>query len=345
MINKVVGDTVVFEAVLTDIDGTAVTDATCTLSVTDGYGSLVLSGASASHFATGTYRTTQSTAGWNFGPISELWRFTSAAGTYTQPIANRFRMQGTIPLVAYVSPSELINYYDNIEDYYDGLEEAKILDASAAVNSALEAMGHKLPLRTGTHGLYDQPIRDWAAYEAVYRIVSSRQGAFQRNLDEEPWFKEFQAQADRIHTKFKKKEYSLFRDSNPSDAGIGMATKVVGTSYIQMETNWKGYGSGFDGSDFERLWVVEAVGTGTYGRINEATFKWSMDGGLSFFGTDVTYGTSSYDWIPLSNGVQIRFHPGTYTGSAGLWNVGDKWQFTTTPRGQAVAGRKAARSY
>lgn len=345
MINKVVGDTVVFEAVLTDIDGTAVTDATCSLSVTDGYGSLVLSGAAPTHISSGTYRASVSSSGWNFGPVAELWRFTSAAGTYTQNIANRFSMFGTAPRVSYISVSELVNYYDNIEDYFDGLEEAKILDASAAVNSALEAMGHRLPLRTGTSGMYDQPIRDWAAYEAVYRIVSARQGAFQHNANDEPWFKEFQVQADRIHGKFKKKEYSLFRDINPSDAGIGIATKVVGTSYIQMETNWKGYGSGFDGSDFERTWVVETVGTGTYGKINEATFKWSNDAGLSFFGTDVTYGTSSYDWIPLANGVQIRFHPGTYIGSAGLWDVGDKWQFTTSPRGQAVAGRKVARSY
>jgi hypothetical protein len=344
MQSRIIGDSLTLDAVLVDVDGTSITDAACSLTIRDGYGSAV-SSSSPSHLSGGTYRDVLSSSLWNLGPISESWRFTHSTGTYSQIITNRYRIVGTSPQVAYISAGELAGYYDNVFDYFDGDEDAKVADASAAVNSALEAMGYKLPLKVGTNGVYDQPLRDWVAYETIYRIVSARQGAYLRNGEEKPWFYEFQTQADRIHSKFKKKEYSLFRDSNPADAGIGIATKVVGTSYIQMETNWKGYGSGFDGSDFERTWVVETVGTGTYGRINEATFKWSNDGGLSFFGTDSNYGTSSFDWIPLANGVQVRFHPGTYTGSAGLWDVGDKWQFTTTPRGQTVAGRKVARSY
>jgi hypothetical protein len=232
-----------------------------------------------------------------------------------------------------------------VEDCFDGEEDAKVEDATASVNAALEAMGYKLPIRVGASGVHDQPIRDWAAYEAVYRIVASRQGAFQRNGDDKPWFAWFQEQADRIHSKFKKKEYSLSRDTSPSEAGVGIGTKTVGTSYAQMETNWKGYGSGFVGDDFERKWVVQVTGTGTYGRIDEAVFKWSMDGGLSFYGSNVSYGTSAYEWQHLYNGVQIRFHQGTYAGSAGLWDVGDTWVFTTNPKSQVAAGYKVARSY
>lgn len=344
MINKVLGDTIVFEAVLTDIDGTAVTNATCLLTLTDGYGSQVLS-ANATHYSGGTYRRGQSSSSWNFGPVNEQWRFTSSAGTTTQIISNRFRIIGTVPPTTYITAGELFRYYENIEDYFEGEEDAKCIEASAVVDAALESIGIKLPVKLGANGLYDQPIRDWAANEAIYRIVASRQGAYIKNGDEDPWFKAFQENADRIHNKFKKKEYTLARDYSSGESGVGLATKVVGNSAAQMETNWQGFGSGYRGADFQRDWVIEITGTGTYGKINEAVFKWSYDGGLSFFGTDVTYGTSSYEWLHLQDGVCVRFHRGTSTGSAGLFSVGDTWKFTTTPSGQTVGGYKTARSY
>jgi hypothetical protein len=340
MINKVVGDTILFEAGLNDNDGTAVTDAVGSLTVVDGFGSTVLA-THANHTQDGTYQRNQSTVGWGRGPTIEYWKFMNNQGTVTVVAKNNFRIIGTETVQPYIFRDELKTYYENIEDYFDGSEEALVVDGFNEINAKLESFGYKMPIRPKADGLFDQPLRDWNAYNAITRIVSRRTSGYNRE-DDTPWFKYFSDRAGSICKKFENKEYSLERDYAVSEGGVSQATKTVGTSVGQMDTNWRGgIGTGFQDYTFERDWVVEITGTGNEGTVNECQFKWSNDGGNSFATAFVT----NFDFQHLKDQVFVRFHRGTSSGTSNLFGVGDKWTFKTTPRNQTVGGKRAARSY
>lgn len=342
MINVVVNDNILFEANLKDINGTAITTAIGSLVVTDFSGSAVLA-TNAAHTAGGTYQFNKNTTGWASGPISERWSFYTSAGTTSEIIHGNFRIIGTNTVAPYIFPEELITYHENIVDYFDGNEEAQVVDAFSEINSRLEALGIKLPIKPKSDGFHDQALRDLNAYEAILRIVSKRQQSFNRTDDREPWFVAFRKEADRIYKGIANKVYNFDRDTSVSEGGVGIATKVVGGTKAQMETNWRGnVGSGFQDSSFERDWIIKIVGTGTAGEMAECEYTWSNDGGLSVSGTLNT----KLDWQELVNGVYVRFHRGTYTGgTVNLFALNDQWNFKTFPKAQAVGGKRSARSY
>ena len=342
MINVVVNDTILFEANLKDINGTAITGATGSLSIVDFAGSTVLA-TTATHTTAGTYQFSKNTTGWGVGPISERWSFYTSSGTTSEIIHGNFRIVGTNTVAPYIFPEELTSYHENISDYFDGNEEAQVVDAFAEINSRLEALGIKLPISPKADGFHDQALRDLNAYEAILRIVSKRQQSFDRSGDKDPWFAAFRKEADRIYKGIANKVYNFDRDTSVAEGGVGLATKVAGGTRAQMENNWRGgVGRGFQDSSFERDWVVKVIGTGTSGMIDECDYTWSNDGGLSVGGTK----TTGLDWEELNNGVYIRFHRGTYTGgTVNLFAVNDQWNFKTFPKAQAVGGKRSARSY
>lgn len=342
MIDKILGDTIVFEANVIGTSGSAVTDAVANLVVVDALGSTVLS-TTAGHTSNGTYQKVAAIVGWNKGPITEYWKFTNGAGTTSQVNSNGFRVIGTDTIQPYIFSDELPSYHENVVDYFDGNEDAQVVDAFNEINARLEGMGYKLPFRVKDDGFYDQPLRDLNAYEAILRIVSKRQQSFDRSGDKEPWFMAFRKEADRIYKNISNKVYNFSRDISVGEAGVGIATKVAGGTRAQMDTNWRGgVGSGFQDDSYERDWVVTVVGTGTAGEIGECSFTWSNNGGVSVIGTR----TTGLDWQELGSGVYVRFHRGTYTGgTVNLFAVNDQWNFKTYPKTQAVGGKKSARSY
>lgn len=341
MIDKIAGDTIVFEANLTGTNGSAITDATASLVVLDFAGSTVLS-STAPHTAVGTYQKSVTTLGWNKGPITEHWKFTNGAGTMSQVVNNLFRIVGTETITPYIFPVELRFYYENIEEYFDGDEEAQVVNAFNEINAKLESVGYKMPIRPKADGYYDQPLRDLNAYAAITRIVSKRQAGYGRG-DEKPWFAYFEDLSGSIYRKIENKTYNFDRDYSVSESGIGIGTKAVGTRPGQMETNWRGgIGTGFQDWTFERDWVVQVTGTGTAGEVNEGTYKWSNDSGLTF----ATACKTDFEWTHLKDGVYVRFHRGTGTsGTTNIFAADDKWTFKTFPSNQTVAGKRTARSY
>jgi hypothetical protein len=340
MMNRVVGDTIVFQASLTDAGGTAITDAVGSLTVVDGVGSTVLA-THAPHTSAGTYQRSQSTTGWGKGPIIQYWKFMNGNGTTSQVVTNEFRVIGTETVQPYVFKHELKTWYENIEDYFDGNEEAMVVDGFHEINAKLESFGYKLPIKAKSDGFHDQPLRDWNALNAITRIVSRRQSGFNRE-DETPWFNYFSDRAGSICKKFENKEYNLDRDYSVAEGGVSQATKTVGTSVGQMDTNWRGgIGTGFQDYTFERDWLVEITGTGTSGTVNECEFKWSNDGGFSY----ATSYTTNFDYQVLRDQVFVRFHRGTSTQGTNLFGVGDTFKFKTFPRNQTVGGKRSARSY
>jgi hypothetical protein len=342
VINILLNDNILFEANLKDSAGVAITTAVGSLTVTDFGGSAVLA-THAAHTAAGTYQFNKNTAGWGYGPVTERWTFTSSSGTSSELVHRNFRIVGTTTVIPYIFPEELQNYHENIGDYFDGNEEAQVFDAFYDINSRLEALGIKLPIAPRPDGFYDQALRDLNAYEAIIRIVSKRQQSFDRTGNQEPWFMAYRKEADRIYKGIANKMYNFDRDISTSEGGVGIATKVVGGTRGQMETNWRGgVGKGFKDDSFERDWIVKVTGTGTAGEIAECTYTWSNDGGISIGGTL----TTAMDWNELGTGVYVRFHRGTYTGgTVNLFAANDTWNFKTFPKTQTVGGVRTARSY
>lgn len=343
MFNRITGDSIEFQLILKDNGGTAITNGTGTLNVFASGGSQVVTNSVATHFGTGTYQKQASSTGWPKGPVIEQWKFVGAFGTLSFVQNNTYRIVGTDTVEPYIYPEELRNYLENIEDYFDGNEEAIVVDSFWEVNSRLGGLGQKLPIKAKADGFFDQPLRDLNAYEALFRIVGKRQSSFRKDGDDDPWFFSFKKEAERIYKAIDKKIYSFDNQYDPGEGGVGLATKVAGTSEGRMETNWRdGVGTGFIDDSFERDWVVKMTGTGTAGEVGECPFIWSNNGGISFDGT----GTSTFDWQGLKDGVHIRFHRGTYeSGSINLFATNDKWKFKTFPRNQTVGGVRSARSY
>jgi hypothetical protein len=342
MINVVVNDTILFEANLKDSGGTAITGATGSLTIVDFSGSTVLSSI-ATHTSAGTYQHSRNTVGWGVGPITERWSFYTSSGTSSEIIHGNFRIIGTNTIAPYIFPEELVTYHENIGDYFDGNEEAQVVDAFSEVNSRLEALGIKLPIPPKADGFHDQALRDLNAYEAMLRIVAKRQQSFDRSGEKDPWFTAFRKEADRIYKGIANKVYNFDRDTSVAEGGVSISTKVAGGTRTQMETNWRGgVGNGFQDSSFERDWIIKVIGTGTAGEMAECSYTWSNDGGLSVSGTK----TTGLDWSELINGVYVRFHRGTYTGgTVNLFSTTDQWNFKTFPKTQAVGGKRSARSY
>lgn len=341
MKNTVVGDSIIFEAVLKDVNGDAVTNSLTTLTVVDAAGSTVQPGTTVPHISAGTYNKTISTGSWGYGPIVETWKFESSNGTTTEVITNTFKIVGTTANLTYISASELKTYFENVEDYFDGNEDESVLNAFNFVNSQLTTLGHQVPVQYGTDGQYDQALRDWNAWEAVFRIVQARAVSQISENNEKPWYYKFHDLSDEKWKQFKDKRVVLNRQTGPGKAGISKGTKIAGTRASQMETNWEGYGKGFQGEDFPRTWRVELLGTGTSGGLYEGTFRWSTDNGVTWDGTALT----DQAWVSLKDEVYVRFHRGTSTATTSLFGTDDVFQFTTAPLKNSTGGMKVAKSY
>ena len=342
MKNKIKGDTVVYETYLESHNGEPVKTAVLDLQIIDYSGSTVFND-SVSHFGNGTYTKEQNTSGYAIGPLKQIWTAKTSTGTLTDIRTNEIRIVGTdSELDSYVYESELSNYYENIYEYGDlGERENKVVEGYHYINRALENMGYKLPIPLGTDGFYDQALRDWNAYEACYRIISSRQTSYQSEFDVSPWFKYFKDESNRIHDAYLKRKIVPRQETSIGEAGVDKGTKISGTSPGQMVTNWNGYGGRFQGADYDRTWRIEIIGTGTLGEVNECKYRYSNNNGLSWLGT----GTTHYDFKEVKDNLYVRFTRGTETGTANIFEVGDKWNVTTKPVRQQTGGKNVARSY
>lgn len=343
MKNKYIGETIRYETVLKDRNGTALNSESPTLSVNDSGGTNVLS-ANGTYDTAGTYYHEGAIGtGWNAGPVTYNWSVKGNNGTALDVLTNElFVISGTLEPSSYVYSSELTSYYTNIDDYFNEHTQDKLVSVYHKINRRLEAQNIKAPRDKNPDGLHDQALRDWNANWGIYYIIQDWEGNRAIEGEEEPWYKKYWDEGERIYTDIKKRKI-LFRDQvTPADAGIGKPSRTAGSSIATMVTNWdNSYGKGFKGSDYERTWTLEVIGTGTNGEIGEALLAWSKDGGISNAGTV----TSSKDWVAMGDEVYVRWTRGTSTGTTDLWQVGDKWSFKTQPIKGAVRGMRTAKSY
>ena len=338
----ILGDTIVFKTTALDQDGTALTGATVTLQVTDSSGSQVLND-TISHLSGGTYQETKSTAGWAIGPIRQNWTIEDSAGTMSKPVQNQVRIvnDGTAT-PTYVYEDELSQWYPSIVDYLDSYSEDHVVAAYKYTNRVLDNLGFATPVAKNDDGLYDQSVRDHNAWDAIYRIVKGNQIAqVQRDEDGRFWFDGFMEAREQTYKDWESKKITLQRKVSPSEGGISPSTRAVGTSAGTMLTNHdEAFGAGFSGKDYKRDWELTITGTGTSGGVRECTYKWNNDGG---HGT--LTGTTSDSWVELKDEVYVRFNRGTATGTTNLFEVNDKWTWTTTPVKYQQGGKNIARGY
>lgn len=338
MINKIIGDSIVLSNFFRTDDGTYLTEGAATMYVYDSIGSRVFSGPVGTLAGT-LWGTTQLTTGWAFGPITETWSLTDGDISTTKQRVSAFRIVPVDFIESYVDLSDLRSYYENIDDYLDNESEEQMGDSYRYINSRLQSMGYKLPVGTSPDtGIYDQSLRDWNAYDTIYRVVS-RRAASRGGFDErqKPWYEWFKDKSDGYWQDYKNHKVVLHSQTSVAEAGIGRPTKTAGTGMAMMETNWEGYGDGFRGADFQRTWQVKTIGGGATG-----TFTWSMDDGASIGGT--IYGTSS-SWIALDQEVYVRFFFGSNAGTTRVYDTSDAWSFQTAPVKFSAGGKNSVKSY
>ena len=335
----ILGDTIVFTTTLHETDDTAITSGAVNLDVTDSSGSLVLS-ENIAHTTTGTYSETKSTVGWALGPIRQNWTAKTTGGTQSFIGDNEVKIvnAGT-PFQTYVFESELESYFSDIRDYLDNQSEDQVIAAYKYTNRLLDGLGYHTPVKKNDDGFYDQSVRDYNAWDAIYRIVKNNQ-INQVDRGEEPWYFGFKDERDMVYNDWKAKKVTFKNKTSPSEAGVGPSSRTQGSSVGTMLTNHdEVYGNGFSGADFRRTWSVEITGTGTSGGVRECAFKWDNDG----MGT--LTGTTSDGWIHLDSECYVRFNMGTSTGTEDIFVVGDKWTWETNPVRNQTGGRNIAKGY
>lgn len=338
----ILGDTINFTTTAHTPDGTEITSASVNLDVTDSSGSLVLSD-TISHTSNGTYSETKSTDGWALGPILQDWSIKTSSGTLSNLIKNQLKIvnAGT-PFQTYVYVDELESYFPSIRDYLDNKSEDHVIAAYKFENRQIESLGYSTPIPKNSDGFYDQSLRDYNAYEAMFRIIDANQ-ANQVPIDENGnvWYDRFRESAGSVYMKWKSKQINFKRDTSPGEGGIQPVTRTQGSSAGTLINNaLSAYGSGFRGSDYPRTWSVEVIGTGTGGELQECSYRWSKD-------SELNYGTATTTdaWGHLGDQVYVRFTRGTHTGTANIFVVGDKWTWETRPVRDQVGGNKVAVGY
>jgi len=343
MYNKYQGETIAFQGVAEDSNGTGLTTAVGSLNITDYTGSTVFSGVG-THGVTGTYQHVASTSGWGTGPVDYQWTFFHSSGTNTVVADNSILIVGTSANPdSYIKLEELDTYYAQIGDYVDDKSESHIQAAYNHINRWLDNLNYKTPIEIGPDGLYDESLRSMNAHLAIYRIVSMNEVARVEG-DENPWYLEFRKRAMDILKEIEDGKITFRREKAPSDTGISIPVRTVGSSVGILHNNWdRSYGEMFQGSDYPRTWVIEVLGTGTSGRLADSTFRWSKDNMVSWetFSNAGTVGTCGHDWYGLDWEVYVRFDMGSSTGTDNILVTGEQWKFNTAP----IKGQKGGKGF
>jgi len=332
-------ETVRYTTVLKDFGGTALNSETPIIHVENTVGSNVFNG-TGTFSATGSYYVqTNVPSSWGTGPIKYWWTVAGANGTAQEIRTNeQLILAGTSELAAYAFEAELPNYYSRIEDYDMSQASFKLTERYHYINRLLDTLNINTPRLKNDDGQYDYSIRAMNAWYAIYDIVMENQ-VNRVAPDEDPWYNKFKEEGDKIYDDIKKKKI-VFRDQvAPSDSGIGVPSRTVGSSIGSMFNNWdNSWGNGFQGADFGRTWTVEIIGTNT--GLFDSYARYSSDMGQ-------TYGTltTAFDWLHLGDEVFVRFEKGTATGTTGIFATGDKWEFTTQPNKRTVGGQNSGKSY
>lgn len=209
-----------------------------------------------------------------------------------------------------------------------------------------------LPVQKNRLGSFDQSLQAWNAYLVIYNKLVARFGVEFESIP--PSVEHFGTMAQVTGSMILEGAIIFDEEIDSGELGIGqpsvvstLGTDTRGTFY----NNWRGFPfgdslvyeawsangasmdkmpsnaaldseRGFLGRDFPRTWIVDMISAGGIGT---AAYRYSMNGGKDWEGTN----TTDEDWEYIDDGVWFRFGPDD-SGSH-VFSVSDRWKFQTVP--------------
>lgn len=248
------------------------------------------------------------------------------------------------PSNGYCNLSDLPKYgLAGATNYYDSDDEgnAFIEQGWNWLNGQLEAIlpDVRVPVATTSTGEYDQHLIAANAWMANYYLTSSRHRGETSALPE--WILDFRYSAEAVITSIGSKNVVLEEQTSIVESGIGPVTAgTTNTGAARMHSDRFGYKGIYLGYDYERTYYVRIDAAAGDKDIDDCTFEWSMDGGVTMQATGIACST---DWTLLANNAHIRFE--RVGGTTDQLQLGDFWYFKCVPVEKRTAGGpQAARS-
>jgi len=213
---------------------------------------------------------------------------------------------------------------EDIQDYYAGTTGSVIAEfVHSKINEMLRSFGRRLPISTNVDGEYPWALREWESLWTVYYLLKRRTRG--ESPTEPEWIRAFWEEGSQIAVDIKEGKIALEVDRAPFQCGIQPATAVATQGSAIFHSNWQGYEGRYNGTEYEKTYVVKITSQGSKGELFEAEFKWSDNGGVTFYsGTNCS---TSWNQIGSEN-IFIRWE---LTGTASQCFIGDTWKFKAIP--------------
>lgn len=248
-----------------------------------------------------------------------------------------------MPATTYCGTADLNRLLESfISDYYGTTGYAStgtVWDDMQAcynrVNERLDGMGRfTSPIGTQTDGRYPQQLIDWQGCLVIYEKIASRHLSEFERVPE--WVQDYNIRATAIEELLEQGAV-LFKDELAiSEVGISAPSIVATTGFATLYNNYDDPRYPYLGDDVLRTYRVVIDGTGAGNAIGQATFKWSMDNGVSWESSNQTSGT---EFKELNNNVWISWQPARgLTGTQRQLEINDQWSFTCRPLSKKTYG-------
>jgi hypothetical protein len=181
-----------------------------------------------------------------------------------------------------------------------------------------------IPLGTSSRtGSYNPFVVEWNACDTIFRKLKSRH-ALEFRGQYPDWILAFGSRCDWILSSILSGNIVL--DTDTTNKGIGIPAKIAQTGWATFYSNWN---DGFyRGSDFPKTYRIKVTGTLNGNEIGQARYSISSDGGYSWWSSDALTGTT---WCDIEDGLEVRWEPGTLTGTRKQIEYGDEWSILCTP--------------
>lgn len=252
----------------------------------------------------------------------------------------------------YITTTDLNSILDNFVPRYYGtyLENGDELtigtqyydDANLSydqVNEILSGISHlkQVPIGTQNGGNYPYHVRMLQANLMIYnRLRGKHFGEFTDGVP--GWVNVYMNRAQELVAAIRGQDVVFDEDYTQGEQGIGVGSWVSREGTCNLFTNWEtGH---YDGDDFPRNYVTEIDGTTLGNLIGSSTFRWSMDGGVTW---EEEGKATDTDWVWLVNGVMVRWEPITVGTSVATFqcSIGDRFSFKCVPQNIPVKSGQA----
>lgn len=238
----------------------------------------------------------------------------------------------------YCKLSDVNRYLENFQIQYYGTDATGSTNLYADMESAYDRINEELdaiqrfktiPIGTQADGKYPASLIEWNSKLTIWNKLKARHG---KEWEEEAprWIQDFSDDCDTLRSDIIVGNVVFQDELSLAESGIAIPT-YAGSYATQsgLASFHSNYQVGkYRGSDFERYFRIAIDGTVNGNDIGKATFKWSMDDGVSSEDTAVSTGTN---WIGLTNGLAVRWEGTTLIGTQVQVDLGDAWRIRCVP--------------